>query len=420
MNTVNKSSIQKNISRAALGVALAAGISLAAGTAFAQDETSMAPPVQSSAPAALGAGTNAAADSVFNWQEIPANQQVPLTRAAFDQGGYQLYDSVGETIIVPFTNDNLYVMKFASSQNGTMYFENEGGYPVLYVPNGGFLSNATVAGARWYPFGQNFHPAEPVFLGIAPSYPEFVDLGWYPNTYFYGGYYGSTPFLAGGVFLPTVGLFFSIGGHPYYGWNSYHRYFFDHPGFYHTSYYNHNFYRYGGSNYRAFSAGRQFGGGGGYAFNHGGGFDHGYTGHSAFAGRAGFGGGSGFSGRTFRGTSNFVNGGHNYSGNRSITVNNNFGGGGQHFGGSQSFSGGQSSSHAFRGASSFGGGSHSSGGGSRSFGSQGGSFGGSRSFGGGSHSFGGGSHSTGQSAHSFSGGRSGGGGGNHGGGDHSR
>ncbi len=398
---MNKRNITQNISCGALGLTLAAGLSLAAGTAaFAQDDsTSMAPPVQSSAPEGLGAGTNAAADSVFNWQEIPANQQVPLTRAAFDQGGYQLYDTVGETIVVPFTNNNLYVMKFATSQNGTLYFENQGGYPVLYVPKGGFLENATVSGARWYPFGQNFHPEEPVFLGIAPSYPEFVDLGWYPNTYFYGGFYGGTPFLDGGVFLPTVGLFFSIGGHPYYGWNSYHNYFFDHPGFYHTGYFNRNFYHYAGNNYRIYAPGRRFGGGG-YAFNHGyaggGGYNHSYAGRSS--------GGSFSSGRTFRGGSSYGSG--NYSVNRSVTVNN-YGGGGQRFGGSQSSAGGRT----FRGASNYGGqnysgGSHSysggqSYGGSRSFGSQSGSptSGSSRSFGGGTRTFGG-------STRSFSGGQS--------------
>ena len=425
-----KNTTFKNIKRGAASLAVAAGISLAAGTAFAQDETSMAPPIQSSAPAGnYGTGTNAAADSVFNWQEIPANQQVPLTRATFDQGGYQLYDTVGETIVIPFTNNNLYVMKFATSQNGTLYFENQGGYPVLYVPKGGYLENATVAGARWYPFGQDFHPAEPVFLGIAPSYPEFIDLGWYPNTCFYGGYYGNTSFLAGGIFLPTVGLFFSIGGHPYYGWNAYHNYYFAHPGFYHTGYYNRNFYHYAGNNFRAFAPDRRFSGGfnHGYAagFNHGfnSGVNHGFASHSQYAGHTGFGGNSGFSGRTFRGASNYGNGSHNYTVNRSTTVNNY--GGGQHFGGGQNFGGGQSSARAFRGASSYGGGQ--SYGGSRSFGGgqsySGGSFSGARqsysrpsisqNSGGSRGSFGGGSRGSNSGG---GGNRGGGGGGNRGGG----
>ncbi len=440
MKKSNNASWKKNISRGVLSFALAAGISLAAGTAFADDPTSMAPPIETSAPAGgFNSGTNAAADSVFNWQEIPADQQVPLTRAAFDQGGYQLYDSVGETIIVPFTNENLYVMKFAASPNGSLYFENEGGYPVLYVPQGGYLENATVSGARWYPFGQDFHPTEPVFLGIAPSYPEFLDLGWYPDTHCYGGFYGSTSFISGGVFLPTVGLFFEVGGHSHYGWDGYHRYYEDHPGYFHTDYYNHNFYHYAGSHYSQFAPGRRFGGysngfNHGYAsgFNHG--FNHGYADHSAFAGRSGFsgnsgfsgrsgfGGNSGFSGRTFRGVPN-GNGSHNYTVNHSGTANN-YGGGGQHFGGQSSGIGGQSSGiggqssgiggqssgiggqssgigRTFRGASNYGGG-QSYNGGSRSY-SGGQSYGSGQNYGG-SHSFSGSQNGGGQSG-SFGGGR---------------
>ena len=90
---------------------------------------------------------------------------MPLTRAVFDQNGYQLFDTVGETILVPFTNNNLYVMKFAPSPDGTLYLVNQGDVPVLYVPAGGYLENAAVAGARWYPFPDEFRPAQPVFLG---------------------------------------------------------------------------------------------------------------------------------------------------------------------------------------------------------------------------------------------------------------
>ena len=406
-------SFQKNISRAAFGLAVAAGISLAAGTAFADDPTSMAPPVETSAPAGFSGETNAAADSVFNWREIPANQEVPLTRASFDQGGYQLYDAVGETIVVPFTSENLYVMKFATSPNGNLYFENEGGYPVLYVPRGGFLENATVSGARWYPFGQDFHPTEPVFLGIAPSYDEFINLGWYPDTFFYGGYYGHSSFISGGIFLPTIGLFFSIGGHPYYGWNDYHRYYEGHPGYYRTNYYNRDFYHYAGSHYNQYAPDRHFGGG---SFNHG--FNNGNASHSQFGGRSSIGGNAGANnGRSFRGS---YNGGHNYIANRSYTVNN-YGGGGRSFGGN-SVGGGQSGSgRTFRGASnysggqSYTGGSRSYGGGQSYSGNQGSSLGGGRenfsrqnyssqTSGGGRQSYGGGNRG------SFSGGSRGGGG----------
>ena len=372
VNKNSKTNTSKTIFRGALNLAVAAGLSLIAGSAFAQnnDTATMAPPVENSAPvdAASANGSNAAADSVFNWQEIPANQNVPLSRASFDQGGYQLYDTVGETIIVPFTNHNLYVMKFAESPNGKLYFVNQGGYPVLYVPHGGYLNNASVSGARWYPFGAEYHPVQPVFLGIAPSYSEFIGLGWYSNTFLYGGYYGHTSFLAGGLFLPTIGLFFEVGGHPYYGWNGYHNYYFAHPGFYHVGYYNRNYYHYAGRQYSQFASGRHFGG-------YSGGFHHGYVAHNTF-------------------------GGHNYTvNNRSYTVNNF--NGGQHFGG-QSYSG-----HTFRGAANFGGG-RSYGGGSYSRAAS--SYQGGHSFGSGGHSFSGGA------GHSFSGGGNRGGGRSFGGG----
>lgn len=195
-------------------------------TAFCDPPTAMAPPVAAQSDQ-VGAADS---DSVFQWTEVPENQQVPLTRAVFDQNGYQLYDTVGETIQVPFANNNLYVMKFALSPTGDMYFVNTGDYPVLYVPQNGYLENASVPGARWYPFSDTFHPAQPVFLGVAPSWSAFIGMGWYPNMVFYGGYYSHSAFVAGGVFLPTVGLSIVIGGTPYHSWAGYHNYYIGHPG----------------------------------------------------------------------------------------------------------------------------------------------------------------------------------------------
>ena len=193
----------------AIGVGAALGLVLAGAGARADDAVTMAPPVQPeySQPA------DTSQDSVFNWQDIPQNQRVPLTRAVFDRGGYQLYDTVGETIIVPFTNQNLYVMKFGQSTDGTTYFENEGGVPVLYVPQNGYLENASASGTRWYPFPKTYHYEQPVFLGVAPSWPEFVDMGWYPGMVYYGGYYSRSAFISGGVFLPTIGLSNLYVGH---------------------------------------------------------------------------------------------------------------------------------------------------------------------------------------------------------------
>jgi len=175
--------------------------------------TAMAPPT--SAPA-VAPSTDTS--SVFNWKEVPENQKVPITRGVFDQGGYQLYDNVGETIVVPFANNNLYVMKFAKSDDGTMYFINDGTYPILYVPKGGYLENATVPGAKWYPFTPKFHPSTAVFLGIAPSWHAFIGMGWYPDMMCYGGYYCNAPF-GDGIFIGTPGFFLAIGGFSCYSWH---------------------------------------------------------------------------------------------------------------------------------------------------------------------------------------------------------
>jgi hypothetical protein len=222
-------------------VATAAALLAIATAAQADDSVTMAPPIGGSSISAGGA-YNTSADSVFNWSEVPVNQQVPLRRAAFDQGGYQLYDTAGETIVVPFTNDNLYVMKFAPSPDGTLYFVNEGSAPVLYVPQGGYLDNATVPGGKWYPFSDEFRPSEPVFLGIAPSWNDYVDMGWYPGMTYYGGYWGYNPFVGDGVFVATPGLVIIIGGSHYYGWHRYHDYWYRHHPPYRITYYNRNVY----------------------------------------------------------------------------------------------------------------------------------------------------------------------------------
>src|SRR5262245_18958041 len=120
---------------------------LLAGCGHSQQPVSMAPPVSNgagpgpvaSAPPMDSGGQN----SVYNWQDVPVNQDVAITRAAFDQGGYQLFAASGETIVVPFANQNLYVMKFGRSNSGSTYFRNEGAVPVLYLRSGDFLSNAS-------------------------------------------------------------------------------------------------------------------------------------------------------------------------------------------------------------------------------------------------------------------------------------
>ncbi len=412
----------------AIGVGTALGLVLAGAGVRADDAEDIAPPVQPEYsqpidgqygdPALDQVSTTPSQDSVFNWKDVPQNQRVPLTRAVFDRGGYQLYDTVGETIIVPFTNQNLYVMKFGQSTDGTTYFENEGGFPVLYVPVNGYLENASAAGTRWYPFPKTFHYEEPVFLGVAPSWPEFVDMGWYPGMEYYGGYYSRSAFISGDVFLPTLGLSIFIGGHPYYGWSEYHHYYDRHPAPYRLTIVNNYHYHSGGHSFygaghgystnhgfgggrtfggeRTFGGGRTFHGGGEGGANHsfgGGTASHSYYAHRTFRGA----GGGGNSVRSYGGDSQGARGGtHTFGGGeRSTGSTHSFNGegGGRSYGsaGGHTFSGGEISHATATGRSFNGGSNHSNGGGgSRSNGG-----GGTRSGNGGGERSGGEGHSNG-------------------------
>ncbi len=189
-----------------------------AGCAHQNPPVMMAPPAQMvSAPQSGG--------QVYNWTDVPVGQQVPIQRAVFDGGGYQLSSSEG-TIVVPFANQNMYVMKFGQSPNGTEYFVNNGSVPTLYLPAGGYLDNAGQNGARWYPFPQNYAYNSPLYVSPAPSYSAYQGMGWYPGMSSYGGYYGYSPL---SIIGPMVGLHYLIHGSPYYGWNSYHSYYNAHP-----------------------------------------------------------------------------------------------------------------------------------------------------------------------------------------------
>jgi len=342
-------------------------------------------------------GQNMAAagqNGAYNWTEVPVNQQVQITRAVFDQGGYQLYSPQG-TIVVPFANQNMYVMKFGQSQTGGMYFVNSGQFPTLYVPPGADLQNAAQPNSNWYPFPQNYAYTNPVYVGIAPSWSAFTGMGWYPGMAYYGGYYGYSPY---SIIGPMVGLHFLIGGSPYYGWNSYHSYYNSHPyGYAPMRVVNRTVYNQAARN--SFSSG---GGFGRHTFGSAGStFGNRSAGSSSFGGNRSTGSfgrgpsgvgstprpafGSGASGGSFgRSPSGF--GGSFGAGRRSFPVSAppsppvSSG----RFGSRPSFGGGSFGGGASTPRPSFGGGSF---GGGRSFG--GGGFGGG-SFGGGHSSFGGG------------------------------
>lgn len=198
------------------------------------------------------------ASVVFNWQETPQYQRVPIERAVFDRGGYQLYDSDGEAIIVPFTNDNLYVMKFAVSSDGSTYFVNDGSTPVMYMPDNGYMAYGGDPTGRWYPFTHSWHPSTAVYIGLAPSWNDYVSMGWYPNMSYYGGYYSNQASLSIGMGSPELGLSFQIGGAQYNGWGSYSNYYGAHRAPYAVTVVNQNYYRWGGPSWRQYASNHPF------------------------------------------------------------------------------------------------------------------------------------------------------------------
>ena len=283
MKTVSHAALLRNLTPLmALPTLLALGCSR-------QQPVTMAPPLgngnnapmMNTAPPISNASVQGAAptgDSVYDWHDVPTGQQIPITRGVFDQSGYQLFAQSGETIVVPFANQNMYIMRFGKSTNGDTYFISDNGVPTLFVPNGGFLENSVAQGARWFPFPQNYAYTQPVYLGIAPSWSAYSGMGWYPGMSYYGGYWSSNPYGYGGgfsPFAPMIGLSFIIGGRPYYGWNSYSNYYRYHP----TSsirmrtVYNYNSVRrgspsaFGRNNYNA--GGRRFGTGSTGSFSSG-------------------------------------------------------------------------------------------------------------------------------------------------------
>jgi hypothetical protein len=364
------------------------------------DPQSMAPPIEINNDAAPSNS-----NSVFNWSDVPQNQRVPLTNETFDKSGYQLYDSQGETILVPFKNDNLYVMKFAVSPDGTTFFENADGTPVLYVPQDGYLVNQSAGGAKWFPFTKDFAPATPVYVGIAPTWDEFCDIGWYPGMVYYGGYWCGGPFFSVSALIPCNGFFISFGVNSFFGLGSFFAFQHNHPAPFRVGFFHHDFRGFDNFHNNRFAFRGSEGGFGRFG-NHG--FGGGAFGSHVFRGAQGFNGAHG--GQGFGGT-------HSFSGGRTFQGASQFRGGSTF---SHSFGGGRT----FHGAQNFGGGTHGFSGSSSNFQSRSAvpsgqihstfSGGGFRGNGGGSGGFhGGGSSGAGASRGGGGGGFHGGGGGNH-------
>ena len=191
---------------------------LSAGCFSSSPPTTMAPPL-SAPPPAMSAGQG----QTWDWKDVPKDQKIPITRGVFDQGGYQLYARSGETVVVPFENQNMYVLKFGQSGNGETYYITENGAPTLYIERNGYLENASAQGAKWYPFSKDFAYERPAYIGIAPSWGEYMAMGWYSGMLYHGGYWGYRPWYPGYGYSPMVGLNINIGGRGY-GWNDYRSY----------------------------------------------------------------------------------------------------------------------------------------------------------------------------------------------------
>lgn len=196
-------------------LALVGGLVLAPTTARAQiyddDPMPMAPPVR---------GSYSQYDDTFDWRDVNPGERVEITRASFDQDGYQLVDRRGQIIIVPFENNNLYVMRFGQT-SGRTFFVNDGGIPTLYMPANGYLENLAASGARWYPFPQQFSYTRPIYIGVAPSWNDYMVMGWYPGMTYWGGYWDYNPWRVGYRYAPMSSWSIRIGNFSYTRWDDY-------------------------------------------------------------------------------------------------------------------------------------------------------------------------------------------------------
>lgn len=214
----------------ALGITLFAGCQSQQPVTMAPPMNNMAPPVNNMNTMAPPMNQGQQSAGVYQWQEVPRGQQVPIIRATFDQGGYQIFAQTGETIVVPF-NQNLYAMKFGRT-SGQSYFVNNGDAPILYLAPGSYLENAAAQNARWYPIPDNYASYNgPMYVGLAPSWNEYTAMGWYPGMNYYGGMWSYNPY--GFHWMP--GFYISIGGARYTDWTGYHTYYTRTPGYVRTT-----------------------------------------------------------------------------------------------------------------------------------------------------------------------------------------
>jgi hypothetical protein len=300
--------------------------------------TAMAPPVASPPPQSSGEAV------VYNWKDVPNGQEVPIVRNMFDQGGYQLSAQNGDTIVVPFENKNLYVMKFGRSNRAETYFVRDGQAPTLYLRKGDYLVNASVNGAHWYPISEEHRYERPVYVSLAPSWADYLAMGWYAGMVTRGGMWGYSPFGASYTWMPGFGIHY--GGSHFTTFSSYHTYYNSHPG-YSRIRTVHNYTATPAA--RPFGSGRSTGSFGGTARTTGGSFSSGRTsatGGGSFGDRPSAGGsfgGSGSSGTRFGSAPRPIDTPSGSFGSVSRPSGGLFGGGRSSFGsGRSSFGGGRS------------------------------------------------------------------------------
>ena len=94
--------------------------------------------------------------------------------------------------------------------------------PVLYLPEDGFLENAAVQNARWYPIPQNFEYTAPVYVTPVSGMTEYTAMGWYPGLYLYGGVWASRPSTS---FTWTPGYYVSVDGTRFASYEAYRAYY---------------------------------------------------------------------------------------------------------------------------------------------------------------------------------------------------
>jgi len=167
--------------------------------------------------------------SEYSWNLAPVDQHITILRATFDKGGYQLRTASGNLIVVPFSERNMFVMKFALTEDGGTYFVNSGSAPVLYMPADGYVENATLRGSFWYPFNRQFRPEMPVYAAVAPNWPAFTSMSWYRGMKCSGSFWTDTQFGPKGLVIPAVGLAYVVDGRRIEGWQKFRDWSQAHP-----------------------------------------------------------------------------------------------------------------------------------------------------------------------------------------------